>query len=339
MEDAHLAMGSLSLMLEGQDEWADTALFGVFDGHGGEHVAKFCAAHLPRTIAHSSASDSETALHDSFLHMDHMLVDLAKKLPPTDPAHPDKVGSTAVTCLINRDSLFVANAGDSRAVLSRNGRAVELSNDHKPSLQTEAERINKAGGFVVEQHCGPQTIHRVNGSLSLSRSIGDLQFKKNVGLSPAEQIVTCAPEVQQCQRQRSDEFMVIACDGVWDVLTSDAVVSRIHEDLPAVRRGDLQPSQVVSNILDECLAKDPARSFGKGADNMTMILVVFDQAEPFAPPISSALKRMVEDCLSFAKAQIGGTRENIPKDNRSQKATKKSKLRLLRPGKRRTTWL
>jgi serine/threonine protein phosphatase PrpC len=325
MEDAHIAMGSLSFMLEGQSDWADTALFGVFDGHGGEQVAKFCAAHLPRTIACEPASDVPTVLRDSFLHMDHMLTDLAKKVPPTDPGHPDRVGSTAVTCLINRDTLVVANAGDSRAVLSRGGCALELSNDHKPSLQTEADRINRAGGFVVEQSCGPHTIHRVNGNLSLSRSIGDLRFKKNTDLSAAEQIVSCVPEVQTCKRQHSDEFMVIACDGVWDVFTSEEVVRRVHKDLPAIRRGDLQPSDVVCNILDECLTEDPHQSFGKGADNMTMILVVFDEPEPLAPASPLTLKRVIEDCVRFATAQVSAGKENMSKNNSSQEGAQKKK--------------
>jgi len=276
MEDACVAMGSLS---DGQGAWGDTGLFGVFDGHGGAEVATFCAKHLPQIIRNGHASKAPAALHESFMCVDRMLTDVGKKMRPTETGHPDNVGCTAVACLVSPDSIIVANAGDSRAVLSRNGRAVDLSQDHKPNLEMEAARIHKAGGFVSEQQCGPHTIHRVNGGLSLSRAIGDLHFKKNTNIGVAEQLISCVPDTETSKRCPEDEFMVIACDGVWDVLSSQELVNRVRRDLPAIRRGSLQPSDVVAKILDECLAPDPSSTFGIGADNMTMILVVFDSED------------------------------------------------------------
>lgn len=297
MEDASSAMGSVS---EGQGAWADTSFFGVFDGHGGAQVANFCEEHLPKTIVRGQPSQAPQALHDAFVSVDQMLADVSKRLPPTDPGHPNKVGTTAVACLISRDAINVANVGDSRAVLSRNGRAHDLSQDHKPDSRNEAERIMKAGGRVTEEHCGSRTIARVNGDLACSRAIGDLRFKNNPRANAAEQSVTCVPEITTCTRQRADQFLILACDGVWDVLSSQDVVSRVGMDLAAIRRGELQPSDVVNKIFDECLARDPSQSFGVGCDNMTMILVVFDDVDALNLSSTGACRYVPESPVSPA---------------------------------------
>lgn len=300
MEDAHIAMGSLS---DGQGSWADTGLFGVFDGHGGEQVAKFCAKNLRDAITSGHACQAPSALRKSFMLVDEKL---ANASAIGDSWSPDFVGSTAVACLIRRDVITVANCGDSRAVMSRDGRAVNLSQDHKANLKAEAQRIRKAGGFTSQQNFGPHTIHRVNGDLALSRSIGDFRFKKNPRLNAEDQIVTCAPDVRTCKRQSEDEFMVIACDGVWDVLSSQDVVDRVHRELNAIRRGNVQPSEVVCKILDECLATDPVRNFGIGADNMTMMLIVFDDIG-FAAP-RTGLGKLAErlGCTAARNGPVAG---------------------------------
>lgn len=86
---------------------------------------------------------------------------------------------------MTKDKYYVANIGDSRAVLNRGGTAVALSTDHKPELPGEHNRIQKAGGFVSEG--------RVNGTLSLSRSFGDFEYKGNEEHSYENQCVTCVP--------------------------------------------------------------------------------------------------------------------------------------------------
>jgi len=295
MEDSHVAMGSLS---KGQRGWSDVGLFAVFDGHGGPEAAKFCAERLPHAVANGQASKGAVALHDSFLDLDNMLADIGDQLKPSVKGHPDRVGCTAVACLVRPDSIIVANAGDSRAVLSRSGRAVELSYDHKPSLESETVRIKKAGGFVSEHRHGSHVIHRVNGELAVSRAMGDLKYKKNRHIAAADQIVSCVPDIQVSVRQPEDEFMVIACDGVWDVLTSQEVVDRVQKDLCALRHGHIQPSDVVCKIFDECITSDPSQSCGKGADNMTMILVVFEDAQSQMPHARRGRKHVLADCLN-----------------------------------------
>ena len=106
----------------------------------------------------------------------------------TLPDHPIHAGATAVVAVIIEKKLMVANAGDSRAVLCRDGAAFALSYDHKPQQEREMGRIRRAGGFVNQ-------FGRVNGNLNLSRSVGDLKYKQAHFLPPAEQMITAEPDV------------------------------------------------------------------------------------------------------------------------------------------------
>ena len=121
-------------------------------------------------------------------------------------------GTTAVVAVITGDKLTVGNAGDSRCVLGRAGTAVDMSIDHKPDMEEERKRIYDAGAVIVEG--------RVNGNINLSRSIGDLEYKENADLPPERQAVTAFPEIKECTLGPNDDFLIIACDGIWDVLTS-----------------------------------------------------------------------------------------------------------------------
>lgn len=301
MEDAHVAT---TLRL---GKWAGTGLFGVFDGHGGASVAEFSARNLPKLVAAGQDGKAEDVLKMSFEMLDKCLQNASQTLPRTHRSHPSKVGCTAVACLVRRHEIIVANAGDSRAVLSCQGKAVDLSQDHKPSLPEEKQRITSAGGFVVDNRVGPHTVSRVNGELSLSRAIGDLRFKQDATRSAAEQIVTCVPDMRTYKRKPEDEFLIVACDGIWDVLSSQDVVDRVHKHLPEMRRGELQPSDVVSKILDECLATDAMKSFGKGGDNMTMIIVVVQE------PPKRVLARALSSCLWPMRRARSSAADSKPK--------------------------
>jgi len=136
-------------------------------------------------------------------------------------------GCTANFALLDHATgrLFVANAGDSRAVLCRDGRAVALSTDHKPTDAAERSRVESAGGFV-------SAVGRINNNLNLSRSIGDLKYKQVKDRGPHEQLVTAEPDIF-CQMLDSehDEFLVMACDGVWDVMSNQGICEFVRERL------------------------------------------------------------------------------------------------------------
>lgn len=119
----------------------------------------------------------------------------------------------------------MANAGDSRCVLCRDGQAIELSLDHKPEDAPEMERIVKAGGEVTSDG-------RVNGGLNLSRALGDHAYKQNMVLPPQEQMISALPDVRHITIDpEKDEFMVLACDGIWNFMTSQNVVQFVRTRL------------------------------------------------------------------------------------------------------------
>ncbi len=176
-------------------------------------------------------------------------------------------GCTAVCAMVRNGDLIVANAGDSRCVLSRNGQAVALTQDHKPMDPEEYDRIIKAGGFVADG--------RVNGSLNLSRALGDLEYKQSKDLPPEAQMVTAFPEIRSEKLQSAaDEFLILACDGIWDVLTNQEAVDFVRERLLAGKT----PKQVCEEACDHCLAPD-TNGCGKGCDNMSIVVVVFKESQ------------------------------------------------------------
>ena len=187
------------------------------------------------------------------------------------PDHPVQAGCTAVVVLASQrqQRLYCANAGDSRAVLSRQGVAVPLSKDHKPNDETEEARVVNAGGFV---ECA-NGFFRINGNLNLSRSIGDLKYKGDSSLDPAAQIITAEPDVLAIDVDPSkDDFFVVACDGVFDVLSSQELVDFIHARLPSTSL-----TEICEQVFDRCIAQNPRETRGIGGDNMTCVIVQFYQ--------------------------------------------------------------
>ncbi|XP_054625607.1 protein phosphatase 1G isoform X2 [Dunckerocampus dactyliophorus] len=177
-------------------------------------------------------------------------------------------GTTAVVALIRGKQLIVANAGDSRCVVSERGKAVDMSYDHKPEDEVELARIKKAGGKVTMDG-------RVNGGLNLSRAIGDHFYKRNKVLPPEEQMISSMPDVKVLTLNEDHDFMVIACDGIWNVLSSQEVVDFISERIKPDQSGIARPlSSIVEELLDHCLAPDTSGD-GTGCDNMTCIIITF----------------------------------------------------------------
>ncbi|KEP60501.1 UNVERIFIED_CONTAM: protein phosphatase 2C domain-containing protein [Hammondia hammondi] len=170
-------------------------------------------------------------------------------------------GCTAITVFVTPSWIIVGNVGDSRCVLCRGDEAVELSRDHKPQLPEERIRIYAAGGYLE--------MGRVNGNLNLSRALGDLVYKQDATLPPEKQIVSAVPDVVSVHRDAAkDEFLIIGCDGIWELLSSQEVVDFIRKRIEETP--DL--SQILQDLLDSLLSPNPA-VFEYGCDNMTAILV------------------------------------------------------------------
>ncbi|KAJ2720408.1 Protein phosphatase 2C 2 [Coemansia sp. Benny D115] len=249
MEDAHT-----TLLKVGPD--GESAFFAVFDGHGGQTAAKFAGAQLQDfIIAEKSyeAGDYAAALKAGFLSAD-------AKLREAPEMTNDSSGCTAVGILFAKDGkAYCANAGDSRCIISSNGRAIALSHDHKPMDEVEFNRITSAGGFVE--------FGRVNGNLALSRAIGDYEFKNNNSLPAEKQVVTADPDVIAHEITADDEFVVVACDGIWDCMTNQQVVQFVHAKIAEGKKLD----QICEDMMDRCLASESELG-GVGCDNMTVII-------------------------------------------------------------------
>lgn len=169
-------------------------------------------------------------------------------------------GTTACVCIVAPGKVIVANAGDSRAVLSRSGKAIDLSIDHKPEDKIELDRITKAGGVVNEDG-------RVNGGLNLSRALGDHCYKKNKTLPLREQMISALPDVKILETTEEDDFIVVACDGIWNSLESQQVVDFVKERLDK----GMALTTICEEMCTACLAESTAGD-GTGCDNMTVII-------------------------------------------------------------------
>ncbi|GAX81681.1 hypothetical protein CEUSTIGMA_g9109.t1 [Chlamydomonas eustigma] len=121
------------------------------------------------------------------------------------------VGTTAVVALLGTKKIWVANCGDSRAIMCRAGKCLQLTDDHKPEREDEAARVEKAGGQVLYWNG-----HRVMGVLAMSRAIGDH------GLRP---YVISDPEISVVNRTEDDDFLILASDGLWDVMENQEATS------------------------------------------------------------------------------------------------------------------
>lgn len=197
--------------------------------------------------------DFGEALKNGFLSTDRAI--LEDKSFGRDPS-----GCTATTAIVGDDKITVANAGDSRTVLGVRGIAKPLSFDHKPDNEGEKSRICTAGGYVE--------VGRVNGNLALSRAIGDFDFKMTPSLPPEEQIVTAYPDVMEHEITPDDEFLVLACDGIWDCMHSQSVIEFVRRGIVAKQ----SLTTICENLMDNCLAPSSNIS-GIGCDNMTVMIV------------------------------------------------------------------
>ncbi|KAK5094882.1 Protein phosphatase 2C 2 [Exophiala xenobiotica] len=298
MEDAHAAVLDLQPEVEGKDLTAAApdkrlAYFGVYDGHGGEKVAQFAGENIHKIVAKQDAyakGDIEQALKDGFLATDRAILN--------DTRYEEEVsGCTASVGIVSKEKIWVANAGDSRTVLGVKGRAKPLSFDHKPQNEGEKARISAAGGFV--------DFGRVNGNLALSRAIGDFEFKKSADLAPEQQIVTAYPDVVTHDISEDDEFLVLACDGIWDCQSSQAVVE-------FVRRGIVEKQElhaICENMMDNCLASN-SETGGVGCDNMTMIVVGLRQGKTKEEWYDMVAKRVADGDGPCAPPEYGKSDED-----------------------------
>ncbi|XP_025105795.1 protein phosphatase 1B-like isoform X1 [Pomacea canaliculata] len=297
MEDAHTAVVSIP-----HSRLKDWSFFAVFDGHAGARVSAFCAEELLNHIIKNedfkldltdgteiqpSIEDVKRGIKTGFLTLDEKMRHMPEVL-----SGEDKSGSTAVCSIVSPRFIFFANCGDSRAILCRKGKCAFSTTDHKPINPGEKERIQNAGGSVM--------IQRVNGSLAVSRALGDYEYKNVEGKGPCEQLVSPEPETFVEERTPDDEFMVLACDGIWDVMTNDELCAFISSRLK------ITPSleEVCNQVVDTCLVKG-------SRDNMSIVLVAFEGA----PTVSEEAVKKEKELDEKIELKIKDILQKEPQEN------------------------
>lgn len=305
MEDSNVIIQHLNIgALSGSKALCPQSFFGVFDGHGGDQASQYLSQRLHVNVATalsnasskliSSLSNDErsaswdgpssgkyanaasltdevvlSCIYDSFAKTDYDFIHNSK-----DAQH----GSTATTCLVLGNRLYCPNVGDSRTVLCRNFTAQPLSCDHKPGREDESKRIRDVGGFVIN--------NRVMGELAVSRAFGDSEFKKGIksiigqdellrnenegaedDKNLDEPLVIAEPEIQIVTVCESDQFVLLACDGLYDVFTNEEAVSFILAQMRD--HGDAQ--RCCQNLTHEAIRKRNSR------DNVSVVLIILNR--------------------------------------------------------------
>lgn len=258
-----------SLVVEHFAGRPDAYLLGVFDGHGayGHDVSRYIKEHLEecimRTLKSTDLGNPELvidAIKDGFKS-----VSTGIRRGTIDSIHS---GSTCVIVVIIGDVCICGNVGDSRAVLVRNNGSkgwfpVPLSEDHKPSVEDERARIIERGG-VIAQQCSSSGVY--SGPLRVwlpGQQAPGLAMTRSMGDSLATKIgVTSDPEMRQIMLTDQDQAIVLASDGLWEVLSNEEVV-RILSDWE--RFG---ADQTVERLMEEA----QRRWDGNTVDDTTIVL-------------------------------------------------------------------
>ncbi|KAI8617020.1 phosphatase 2C-like domain-containing protein [Chytriomyces sp. MP71] len=250
MEDAHTFL----FRYGGED---GQGFFAIFDGHAGKVAAEWCGKNLHETLLKLIRERPDAPIphlfNEAFVETDKQLA--SKKVSS---------GCTAVAALVRIEDrrtgendalvrkrvLYTANVGDARAVLSRNGRALRLSYDHKGSDAHEKQRIMESGGFVVNG--------RVNGVLAVTRALGDLTMKD---------YIIGNPYTTETVLEDADDTLLLACDGVWDVCSDQDAI-----DFLVAQQDRADTQAAADDLLALALEK-------LSTDNLTVMVVRFSDVK------------------------------------------------------------
>ncbi|XP_062275350.1 integrin-linked kinase-associated serine/threonine phosphatase 2C [Scomber scombrus] len=273
MQDAHVTLPDMSSCVSALPCQAScVSYFAVFDGHGGARASRFAAENLHHNLGKKFPSGEtenlDKLIKKCLLDTFRQTEDFLKKASSQKPVWKD--GSTATCLLVVDDMVYVANLGDSRAVMCRMDAAggaadgqrkaltLALSKEHNPTIYEERMRIQRAGGTVRDG--------RVLGVLEVSRSIGDGQYKRCGVIS--------TPDLRRCQLTANDRFIILACDGLFKVFSADEAVKfvlSVLQEGSVEQRSGLTEEEVRFEAACQQLASEAVR---RGcADNVTVILV------------------------------------------------------------------
>jgi protein phosphatase 1L len=223
------------------EDYDTLKVFGIFDGHGGDEISRYLKKNLIRNIINKGDRTVLTTnrLEKSFENTQYNII---KRYPKISRG----TGSTALILFIKKERLTILNLGDCRAVISYNGNAQQITEDHKPHTNKERRRIEKLNGKITWDGFD----WRIQ-ALSVSRAFGDTDTKR---------FVIQKPDIFRHTLRKGDEFIILACDGLWDVLSNKEAVNFVIKNRK--KRG-------MTKLLAEYAIE-------KGStDNITVIVIFF----------------------------------------------------------------
>mmetsp|Transcript_112779 Transcript_112779/g.318836 ORF Transcript_112779/g.318836 Transcript_112779/m.318836 type:complete len:286 (-) Transcript_112779:134-991(-) len=244
----------------------NSAYFAVYDGHGGRQCVDFVTQNLHDTLLaelQKAPNNAPDAFIRAFASTDRSM--------QTSGIHTS--GCTACCCLLQEEkasrAIYTAHLGDARAVICRGGLAVRLTSmsDHKATDPTEAKRVIEAGGTIFNE--------RVNGMLAISRAFGDHQLKM-----PAlpNDVVSNVPDITSTELTDQDMFVIVACDGLWDVVEDQESVNLVLEGIrelmslmPNLGQDSLTHKRSMAEVLARMLVEE---ALARGtSDNVTCLMI------------------------------------------------------------------
>jgi len=305
MEDKTLLLPDF---VENEDHNA-FGLFGVFDGHNGNTCSKYLSDNFPEVLKKNSYLNESPsfALIQTYLEID-------KSFLQKCCSSGDKSGSTGVATLVRENQIFIANAGDSRCIICEDARVFALTSDHKPSIPFERERIINSGGQITQG--------RVQGTLAVARSFGDIEYKDKSTLGAG--VLTCEPDIKIWNVVDATEFMVLACDGLWDVMTNEQVAQFVRKRL---LKG-IRAQKVCESLVKH------AYKIGS-TDNISVVIVSFFKRSYLEknPDVVNKIIECIDnaefkDCVSMESSDISSDHSASEIDQIKQEKRRKKKEKI-----------
>ena len=269
------------IILDGVND-SNTFFFAVYDGHGGNG----CSLYLKEKLHHFIKNFTKESLNEAINTVEEKFMSeeaLDEKGEIKDPS-----GSCGIMALIQKNKLIIANVGDSRLVLFKKNSLYFSTEDHKPGSPSEKTRIEKGGGMVYQTpsliplHQNGKEIEPpwrvLPGRLSVSRTFGDVEAK-NEKLGGMKNVVVALPDITEIELDEDFNFMVLGCDGIFDVLSNEEILECVKIVLKEKEINDLNNvniselcGYITDMIIKSSLAKD-------SYDNVSCIVVAINMKE------------------------------------------------------------
>ena len=220
---------------------------GVYDGHGGSLTSEYIKQNIILFYANIQINSIPKRLYLTYQRLETELFNYYKTFN-----NKDYSGSTACSVIITDDYIFVANTGDSRCILSEEKRAIALTCDHKPSENIEYKRITEN-----KENITFSGVYRIGG-LAVSRVFGDFYIKYKY------KSVIFNPDIYAIKRIKTYDFLVIASDGLYDVMTNQEIVDFIYNQFKTM----LDLNKIVKNLVEYSI------NIKKSTDDVSIIIVL-----------------------------------------------------------------